>query len=101
LDLACGRGGYGLEAARRSGTRLVGVDFSGEAVRQATAQAQRLGRSARFEVGQLIATGLAAASVDAVMCIDAIQFAEPADAGYREIHRLGCQVRIIRCPVTW
>ena len=30
LDLACGRGGYGLEIAGRTGTRLVGVDFSAE-----------------------------------------------------------------------
>ena len=35
LDLACGRGGYGLEIAGRTGARLVGVDFSAEAVRQA------------------------------------------------------------------
>ena len=35
LDLACGRGGYGLEIAARTGARLMGVDFSAEAVRQA------------------------------------------------------------------
>src|ERR1700733_3857797 len=34
LDLACGRGGYGLEVARRTGVRLIGVDFSAEALRQ-------------------------------------------------------------------
>jgi SAM-dependent methyltransferase len=88
LDLACGRGGYGLEVAYRSGTHLVGVDFSAEAVRQAREHAKRLGRVARFRVGDLIATGLADASVNAVMCIDAVQFAEPADAAYREIRRV-------------
>jgi len=35
VDLACGRGGYGLEIAARTGARLIGVDFSAEAVRQA------------------------------------------------------------------
>jgi 2-polyprenyl-3-methyl-5-hydroxy-6-metoxy-1,4-benzoquinol methylase len=30
LDLACGRGGYGLEIAARTDARLVGVDFSAE-----------------------------------------------------------------------
>src|SRR5882757_4116157 len=35
LDLACGRGGYGLEIARRSGGRVVGVDFSAVAIEQA------------------------------------------------------------------
>jgi len=28
VDLACGRGGYGLEIAVRTGARLIGVDFS-------------------------------------------------------------------------
>jgi SAM-dependent methyltransferase len=88
LDLACGRGGYGLEVADRSGARLVGVDFSDEAVRQARQHTQRLGRAARFEVGELTATGLDTASVDAVMCVDAVQFAEPAQAAYREVRRV-------------
>lgn len=35
LDLACGRGGYGLTIAARTGARLIGVDFSAEAIRQA------------------------------------------------------------------
>jgi SAM-dependent methyltransferase len=88
LDLACGRGGYGLEVADRSGAQLVGVDFSREAVQQARQHAQRLGRAARFGIGELTATGLDTASVDAVMCVDAVQFAEPAQALYREVHRV-------------
>lgn len=35
LDLACGRGGYGIEVARRTGSRLLGVDFSSVAIEQA------------------------------------------------------------------
>src|SRR5437879_6379003 len=46
VDLACGRGGYGLEIAGRTGARLVGVDFSAEAVRQAAGHA-RAGPGAR------------------------------------------------------
>jgi SAM-dependent methyltransferase len=88
LDLACGRGGYGLEIAGRTGTRLVGVDFSAEAVRQATAQAERLGRDADFRTGDLAATGLDPHSVAAVLCVDAIQFAEPPAAAYQELRRV-------------
>ncbi len=88
LDLACGRGGYGLEIARRTGARLVGVDFSAEALRQAGAQAGRLGRSAAFHVGDLAATGLADGSVNAVLCVDAIQFADAQEDVYREIRRV-------------
>src|SRR5262245_51187979 len=35
LDIACGRGGYGIEVAHRAGARLVGVDFSGVALERA------------------------------------------------------------------
>jgi len=88
LDLACGRGGYGLEIAARTGAGLVGVDFSAEAVRQAHESARRQGRSADFRTGDLAATGLSAGSVDAVLCVDAIQFAEQPDAAYAEVLRV-------------
>jgi SAM-dependent methyltransferase len=88
LDLACGRGGYGLEIATRTGARLVGVDFSAEALRQAREHAQRLDRIADFHLGDLAATGLDTGSVDAVLCVDAIQFAELPDTAYREMRRV-------------
>lgn len=88
LDLACGRGGYGLEVAVRAGARHVGVDFSAEAVRQATEHAAQLGREADFRVGDLARTGLDDASVDGVMVIDSIQFAPDPSAAYAEIHRV-------------
>jgi SAM-dependent methyltransferase len=88
LDLACGRGGYGLEIAARTGAALVGVDFSGEALRQAREQATRLIQDARFQSGDLTATGLPAGFASAVLCIDAIQFAEPPADAYRELRRV-------------
>jgi len=88
LDLACGRGGIGLELAARTGCRLIGVDFSVEAVQQARDTAQRLNRSGEFHVGDLTATGLDAGSVDAVLCVDSIQFADPPEAAYREMRRV-------------
>jgi SAM-dependent methyltransferase len=88
LDLACGRGGYGLEIAARTGATLFGVDFSFEAVSQAREHAARLGRVAEFRVGDLAETGLRSGSVDAVVCVDAIQFARHPDVAYREIMRV-------------
>src|SRR5512135_3312903 len=79
LDLACGRGGYGLEVASRTDARLVGADFSAEAIHQARQQARRLGRTAAFCVADLAATGLGAGSADGVLCVDAIQFAPRPD----------------------
>ena len=99
LDLACGRGGYGLEIADRTGARLVGVDFSAEAVRQASENARQRGRTADFRLGDLAATGLDAGSVDAVLCVDSIQFAEPPDAAYRELRRVlvPCGRAVLTC----
>lgn len=88
LDLACGRGGYGLKVVRRTGVELIGVDFSPEAVRQATGNAASHGLPATFRVGTLDATGLADASVDAIMCVDAIQFAVTASAAFAEARRI-------------
>ena len=88
LDLACGRGGYGLEVASRTDARLVGADFSAEAIHQARQQARRLGRTAAFCVADLAATGLGAGSAGGVLCVDAIQFAPRPDAAYRELRRV-------------
>jgi SAM-dependent methyltransferase len=90
LDIACGRGGYGLELARRTGARLVGVDFSRVAIDQARHRAAALGLEsvAEFRVGELTATGLGNAGVAAVLCIDAIQFAQPVESALREFHRV-------------
>jgi SAM-dependent methyltransferase len=88
LDLACGRGGYGLEVAARTGAVLIGVDFSGEAVVQASEHALRLGRQADFRVGDLAATGLDSGSVDGVLCVDGIQFAREPGAAYAELRRV-------------
>jgi SAM-dependent methyltransferase len=83
LDLACGRGGYGLEIARRTGCTLVGVDFSAVAISQAR---QRSGGD--FRVGTLTATGLESSSVDAVVVVDALQFADSKPAALEECFRV-------------
>jgi SAM-dependent methyltransferase len=90
LDAACGRGGYGIEVARRSGARLLGVDFSEVALAQARLSSARLlppGR-AEFQAGSLAATGLPAGLADGLMCVDAVQFADPPLAGLREFRRV-------------
>jgi SAM-dependent methyltransferase len=89
LDLACGRAWYGLEIAARAGAKLIGVDFSAEAVRQAAEQArQRRRDDAEFQTGDLTASGLPDRSVNAVLCTDSIQFPEQPDAAYRELRRV-------------
>lgn len=88
LDLACGRGGYGLEIVRRTGCRLVGVDFSAVAIEQARQRAAELAIPAEFRVGSMTDIGLGPASVDAVLVVDAFQFAEPKPDALRECLRV-------------
>jgi SAM-dependent methyltransferase len=89
LDLACGRGAYGLLIARQAGTALIGVDFSAQALAEAREQAVRMGVSnASFRIGDLTATRLADASVEAVLCTDAIQFPDEPASAYEEIRRV-------------
>jgi SAM-dependent methyltransferase len=89
LDLACGKGAYGLLIARKAGTSLIGVDFSAQALAEAREQAARLGVSnASFRVGELTATGLPGASAEAVLCTDAIQFPDEPASAYDEIRRV-------------
>ena len=89
LDLACGRGAYGLLVAKQAGTLLIGVDFSAQALAEAREQAARVGVSnASFRVGELTATALPDASVEAVLCTDAIQFPDEPAVAYEEIRRV-------------
>jgi SAM-dependent methyltransferase len=89
LDLACGRGAYGLLITKKAGTSLIGVDFSAQALAEARVQAVRMGVSnASFRIGELTATGLPDASVEAVLSTDAIQFPDEPAIAYREIRRV-------------
>jgi SAM-dependent methyltransferase len=90
VDLACGRGGPGMWIARETGAALIGVDMSAEAIRQATDRRALFGLqdSARFAVGRLEETGLADGIADAVLCVDAFQFASDGATAAVEIRRI-------------
>lgn len=90
VDVACGRGGPGMWIARSLGAELVGIDFSAEAIRQASERRALFGlvQSATFAVGTLEDTGLAAGRADAVVCVDAFQFADDRAAAAAEIRRI-------------
>ena len=88
VDLACGRGGYGLELVSRADARLTGVDFSAEATRQAVELARAWGREASFVSADLTDTGLPSGVADAVVCVDAVQFPAAPATAYAEMRRL-------------
>lgn len=90
IELGCGRGGYGMAAARTSGAQLVGVDFSPVALTAARQQASRLhfDGGVQFSLGDLTSTGLSASSADAVLCVDAFHFARSTAEAATECRRL-------------
>ena len=90
VDLACGRGGPGLWLCRATGAYLFGVDWSPVAVREATGRATDFVPSdrVRFLVGDLAASGLPDECADAVVCLDAVFFAQDRVAALREVRRL-------------
>jgi SAM-dependent methyltransferase len=90
VDLACGAGGPGLWVAEEFGAQLVGLDLSTIAIERASvrAKALRMSDSAIFRQGTFEATALDAASVDAVMTVDALQYAPDKTAAMSEIARI-------------
>jgi ubiquinone/menaquinone biosynthesis C-methylase UbiE len=90
VDLGCGRGGYSLEIARRTGARLLGLDFSPVAVTTAASCAASAGIAgpAAFCVSDITATGVGAGVADAVVCIETIMFARPPLDALRECRRI-------------
>jgi SAM-dependent methyltransferase len=90
VDIACGRGGPGMWISRETGADLTGIDFSAEAIAQASQRRSLFGLEARatFAVGTFDATGLSAGLADAVVCIDAFQFSRDRAAAAEELRRI-------------
>jgi SAM-dependent methyltransferase len=89
-DLACGAGGPGLWMAAQSGASLTGVDPSpcGLAAARARASAAGLAGRARFRQGTFEHTGLPGGAADAVMSVEALQYAPGKRAAVTEFFRI-------------
>ena len=90
VDIACGRAGVSLWVARETGAELVGVDWSPVAVASAAERAAGWVAEghARFQVGDLLDTGLPDSCADAVLCADAIFFAPDRIRAVQEAARM-------------
>lgn len=91
LDIACGSGGPTLRIAERRGCRVSGIDIHADGIGQANRYAQERGLAGRAEFR--VADGGASlpfedASVDAIMCIDAINHLPNRPAVLREWRRV-------------
>jgi SAM-dependent methyltransferase len=90
LDVACGAGGPGLWAARQSGASLVGIDPAKAGLRAARRRAGQVGLEgrSRFEAGSFEQVRLPDATADAVMMVEAFQYAPNKRAGLTELRRV-------------
>jgi SAM-dependent methyltransferase len=89
-DLACGAGGPGLWMAAQSGASLIGVDPSpaGLAAARARARGAGLAGRARFDLGTFEQTSLPDDAADAVMSVEALQYAPGKRAAVTEFFRI-------------
>ena len=90
LDLACGNGRTAILLAREFGCSVVGVDYSAENIRAATAAAQAAGldRRVAFMQADAEALALAAGAFDALVCECAFCTFPDKAAGAREMRRV-------------
>lgn len=90
VDLACGAGGPGFWVAKAAGARLVGRDLSSIAVDRAAERVAALGMDGRAEFGQgsFDETRIDSGSADAVMTIDALQYASDKTKALTEMRRI-------------
>ncbi len=90
VDLACGAGGPGLWMARESGASLIGVDPSAAGLSRARGRAENVGltQRSRFEQGTFEQTGLPDEVADAVMSVEAFQYAPDKRAAFVEFARI-------------
>jgi ubiquinone/menaquinone biosynthesis C-methylase UbiE len=90
VDVACGAGGPGLWVASQTRTPLYGIDASRVALAQARDRAKHLERvpEALFSVGVFDRLPIQTGSADAVMSVDALQYAVDKSAAFLEIGRI-------------
>jgi ubiquinone/menaquinone biosynthesis C-methylase UbiE len=103
-DLACGAGGPSLWMAAQSGASLIGIDPSPAGLAAARARARETGLEgrARFQQGTFEQTSLPGEAADAVMSVDAFQYAPDKRAAVMEfvrILRLGRRLAFIAFEV--
>ena len=90
VDLGCGHGGPGLWVAGETGASVVGIDLSEVGIARAREHAQELGLAdrVRFEVGDIVATGLPEAGFDGAMSVDTLWAVADKVGAIREIARI-------------
>lgn len=90
VDVACGAGGPGLWIAQQTQASLIGVDPSRPGLAAAAERARRVGYAdrSRFVEGTFEQTGLPDRAADAIVSIEAFQYAPDKRAALAEFRRV-------------
>ncbi len=87
LDLGCA-GGFMAEALDARGARVTGIDPAEKAIAAARAHAAQERRGIAYDVGVGEALPYAAASFDAVVCVDVLEHVQDLDRVLAEVARV-------------
>lgn len=91
LDVCCGSGASALPAAEQVGAagQVIGIDLAENLLNLARNKASNQGlASVEFQLGDMLATGFADNSFDAVVCVFGIFFVPDMPAAVRELWRV-------------
>jgi ubiquinone/menaquinone biosynthesis C-methylase UbiE len=90
VDLGCGQGGPGLWVAGETGAGIVGIDLAEVAIANARERAREFGLAdrARFEVADIVATGLPDEAFAGAMSVDALWAVADKAGAIREVARV-------------
>lgn len=89
-DFGCGTGGLALWLSRQFGCKVVGIDMSEHGIEIAKFRAQEWGLESRvkFWNSSFENSGLRSGSINLVLSIDALPFAEDFEFAFKEIYRV-------------
>jgi ubiquinone/menaquinone biosynthesis C-methylase UbiE len=89
-DFGCGTGGFSLWLSKQFNCRVVGIDKSKQGVEIAKRRAREWGleKKVSFEESSFDNSGLCNDSVDSVVSIDALPFADDMEIAFQEVRRI-------------
>lgn len=91
LDVCCGSGASALPAAEQAGAtgKVIGIDLAENLLSLARSKASNQGlANVKFQLGDILTTGFADNSFDAVVCVFGIFFVPDMPAAVRELWRV-------------
>jgi ubiquinone/menaquinone biosynthesis C-methylase UbiE len=88
LDLGCGLGKVSEYISKKTGARIVGIDFSKKSIEWAKSQIQSKNKKLDFQVGNINDLKFSPSTFDAIISIDTLYFVEDMDFTISELKNI-------------